>query len=164
MLLSRAVVKNYVTINGWTVPSIQPVSHLTGDRIFTKRCQAKEWYCYSGAKSACMAVLDDFMAADETFNSARALQEATAKDVEQRIATAHLRPMPSHVAPSRPQAIRPTTGEIQHTYVCNGTTSGSVLCNVPCLLIHQMMPSLSCILGAFAACIVSGPCSMNLFM
>lgn len=62
-----------------------------------------------------MAVLDDFMAADETFSSARALQEATAKDVEQRMATAHLQPMRSHVAPSslvtRPHGLRLTPGE-----------------------------------------------------
>ena len=51
------------------------------------------------------------MAADETFSSARALQDATAKDVEQRIATAHLRPMPGHVGPSRPQGLRLTPGE-----------------------------------------------------
>lgn len=57
------------------------------------------------------------MAADETFSSARALQEATAKDVQQRIATAHLRPMPSHAAPARPQAIRTAPGETS-TLMC----------------------------------------------
>ena len=51
------------------------------------------------------------MAADETFSSARALQEATAKDVEQRIATAHIRPMLSNVALSRPQVPLATPGK-----------------------------------------------------
>lgn len=48
------------------------------------------------------------MAADETFSSVKALQEATAKDVQQRIATAHLRPLPSSAALSKPQCIHPT--------------------------------------------------------
>lgn len=51
------------------------------------------------------------MAADETFSSVKALQEATAKDVQQRIATAPLRPLPSSAALSRPQCIHPTPGE-----------------------------------------------------
>ena len=54
------------------------------------------------------------MAADATFSDARALQEAIAKDVEQRIATAHLRPMPSVVAPSRPLGLRAIPGEKPH--------------------------------------------------
>lgn len=59
-------------------------------------------------------MLDDFMAADVTFSDARALHEATAQDVEQRIATAPLRPMPSNVAPSRPQGLRLIPGEKSH--------------------------------------------------
>lgn len=68
-------------------------------------------HCCSGTEAAGVAVLDDFMAADVTFSDARALQEAIAKDVEQRIATAHLRPMPSNVAPSRPQDLQAIPGE-----------------------------------------------------
>ena len=59
-------------------------------------------------------MLDDFMAADATFSDTRALQEAIAKDVEQRIATAHLRPMPSNAAPSRSHSLRPIPGETSH--------------------------------------------------
>lgn len=51
------------------------------------------------------------MAADETFSNVKALQEATAKDVQQRIATAHLRPVPSSAVLSRPLGIHPTPGE-----------------------------------------------------
>ena len=45
------------------------------------------------------------MAADETFSSVQALQDAIAKDVEQRIATAHLRPPPSKPAAARGASI-----------------------------------------------------------
>ena len=73
--------------------------------------QANCWLSCSGAAAACEAGLDDFMAADETFSSVKALQEATAKDVGQRIATAHLRPLPSTGASSRPQGIHPIPGK-----------------------------------------------------
>lgn len=45
------------------------------------------------------------MAADETFSSVQALQDAIAKDVEQRIATAHMRPPPSKPAAARGASI-----------------------------------------------------------
>ncbi len=41
------------------------------------------------------------MAADETFSSVQALQHAIAKDVEQRIATAHMRAPTSKPAAAR---------------------------------------------------------------
>ena len=46
-------------------------------------------------------LLNDFMAADDTFTSTAALHEAIAEDVEQRIATLHLRQPPSEPAASR---------------------------------------------------------------
>ena len=64
-------------------------------------------YVCSGAEPLCVAPLDDFMASDETFSSVKALQEATAKDVQQRIATVHLRPLLSFAGLSRPQGIHP---------------------------------------------------------
>ncbi len=48
-----------------------------------------------------MEELHSCMAADETFSSVEALQDAIAKDVEQRIATAHMRPPPSKPAAAR---------------------------------------------------------------
>ncbi|KAL0020040.1 hypothetical protein WJX77_006948 [Trebouxia sp. C0004] len=45
--------------------------------------------------------LHNCMAADDTFSSVQALQDAVAKDVEQRIATAHMRPLPSKPAAAR---------------------------------------------------------------
>ncbi len=45
------------------------------------------------------------MAADETFSSVQALQDAIAKDVEQRIATAHMRPPPRKPAAARGASI-----------------------------------------------------------
>ena len=66
------------------------------------------------------AELDDFMAAKETFSSTTALQQAITKDVEQRIATAHLRPVPSRPASIRlhgssfaPGAQRPTLAHVR---------------------------------------------------
>ena len=64
-------------------------------------------------------VRDDFMAADETFSSVEALQEAIAKDVEQRIATAHLRLMPSKVTAIQHQGTTGAPGELRQS-ACAG--------------------------------------------
>ena len=56
--------------------------------------------------------LDNFMAADETFSSTQALQDAIAEDVEQRIATAHLRAVPSKPATSRPSVVQVAPGKL----------------------------------------------------
>lgn len=55
----------------------------------------------AGSAGNVVEELDNCMAADETFSSVQALQDAIAKDVEQRIATAHMR-----LPPSKPEAGR----------------------------------------------------------
>ena len=59
--------------------------------------------------------LDDFMAADETFSSVQAFQDALVRDVEQRIATIHLRPLPSKPAAPRGQS----SAKVQPGNVCD---------------------------------------------
>ena len=55
----------------------------------------------TGSAGNVVEELHNCMAADETFSSVQALQDAIAKDVEQRIATAHMRPPPSKPAAAR---------------------------------------------------------------
>ena len=59
----------------------------------------------AGSAGSVVEELHNCMAADETFSSVQALQDAIAKDVEQRIATAHMRPPPSKPAAARGASI-----------------------------------------------------------
>lgn len=59
----------------------------------------------AGSAGSVVEELHNCMAADETFGSVQALQDAIAKDVEQRIATAHMRPLPSKTAAARGASI-----------------------------------------------------------
>ena len=58
-----------------------------------------------GSAGSVVEELHNCMAADETFSSVQALQDAVAKDVEQRIATAYMRPPPSKPAAARGASI-----------------------------------------------------------
>ncbi len=59
----------------------------------------------AGSAGSVAEELHNCMAADETFSSVQALQDAIAKDVERRIATAHMRPPPSKPAAARGASI-----------------------------------------------------------
>jgi len=59
----------------------------------------------TGSAGSVVEELHNCMAADETFSSVQAFQDAIAKDVEQRIANAHMGPPPSKPAAARGASI-----------------------------------------------------------
>ena len=113
---------------GATAQAVAAVNSLvsngeSADTVLTCLQPARDWPCvtltilgtlHAGRSSNQDVDLHDWMAADETFSSVEALHEAIAKDVEQRIATAHLRAPPSK-APVTPGCFsQPCPGKSAH--------------------------------------------------